>query len=113
MDMLAWSAWLRVHAVDPEWYPQVIMKQGYGRMNWENWSSWQRGDNRWQVTIIDTSGKKIDQIVGAVAKWVGAQVSANPALPLDPKDEMICSRKHEGYARLPHRRLEWPFRVGN
>lgn len=88
MEMLGWSAWLRVHSVDPEWYPQVITKQGYSLMQWDNWQGWQRGDKRWQVTIIDTSGKKIDQIVGAVTRWVsGVQASTNLVLPVDQRDE--------------------------
>jgi hypothetical protein len=87
MDMLSWSAWLRVHAVDPEWYPQVIRQQGYDLMNWENWQAWNTGDKRWQVAIIDTSGKKIPQIINLVSKWVDAQMSSNLVLNLDRRDE--------------------------
>ena len=39
MEMLTWSAWLRVHAKEPEWYPEVITKQGYSRMEWQNWQT--------------------------------------------------------------------------
>ena len=88
MEMLAWSAWLRVHVIDPQWYPGVIKEQGYNLMQWDNWQGWQRGDKRWKVTIIDTSAKKIEQIVGTVAKWVvGVQASSNLVLPLDRRDE--------------------------
>ena len=87
MELLSWSAWLRVHAGDPEWYPQFITRQGYKRMNWQNWQQWKSGDPRWQVKVIDTSGKKINQIVGAVAKWVDTQVSSDLVLNLDRKDE--------------------------
>ncbi len=87
MDTLSWSAWLRVHAVDPEWCPGEITTQGYDLMNWQNWQGWKRGDRRWQVTIIDTSGKKIDQIVAAVARWIEAELSKSLDFSLDPRDE--------------------------
>ena len=88
MEMLAWASWLRVHALNPEWYPQVITEQGYDLMRWENWRGWKSGDYRWQVTIIDTSGKEIDQIVGHVTKWIlGVQASTNLVIPLNRPDE--------------------------
>ena len=88
MDMLTWSSWLRVHAVNPEWHPHVITEQGYNLMHWENWRGWRFGDERWRVTVIDTSGKKIEQIVGLVTKWVlSAQASTNLVLPSSRQDE--------------------------
>jgi hypothetical protein len=75
METLTWAAWLRVHAVDPTWCPEVITENSYGSMHWQNWRGWQRGDRRWQQTIIDTSGKKIAQITSEVARWIEAQVS--------------------------------------
>ena len=88
MDMLTWSSWLRVHAVNPEWHPHVITEQGYNLMHWENWRGWRFGDERWRVTVIDTSGKKIEQIVGLVTKWVlSVQASTNLVLPSSRQDE--------------------------
>ena len=75
MNMLAWAAWLRVHAVDPGWCPEVIIENSYGSMRWDNWRGWLRGDPRWQQTIIDTSGKKIAQITAEVARWIESQVN--------------------------------------
>jgi len=76
MDILAWAAWLRVHAVDPGWCQYVIMNDSYPSMRWENWRDWQRGDPRWQQTVIDTGRKKIEQITADVARWIDAQVAA-------------------------------------
>ena len=88
MDMLTWASWLRVHAVNPEWHPHVITEQGYNLMQWENWRGWRFGDERWRVTVIDTSGKKIEQIVGLVTKWVlSVQASTNLVLPSSRQDE--------------------------
>ncbi len=87
MKILTWAAWLRIHALDPTWCPEVITEQGYDLMRW-HWLDWAPDDKRWQVTIIDTSGKKIKQIVGEFTKWMGSiQASKNLVLPLDQKDE--------------------------
>lgn len=93
MDILAWAAWLRVHAVDPTWCPEVITTDSYASMRWDNWSGWERGDPRWQQAIIDTGGKKIDQITTEVARWIEAQIRAkaqneNP-MPFEETDEML------------------------
>ena len=55
MDMLCWSAWLRVHAADPTWCPEVITNGGCSLMQWQRWSHWQKGDPRWRQPVIDTS----------------------------------------------------------
>jgi len=77
MEMLCWAAWLRVHAVDPSWCPEVIMEDSYDSMKWENWQGWERGDPRWHQPVVDTSGKKIDQITTEVVKWIEGEVSAS------------------------------------
>jgi hypothetical protein len=76
MQVLTQAAWLRVHAQDPTWCPEMITRDSYDLLQWDNWSGWERGDPRWQQTIIDTGGsKKIDQITSEVVKWVETQVS--------------------------------------
>lgn len=75
MNTLSWAAWLRVHAVDPTWCPEVITRDSYASMRWDNWSTWQRGDPRWQQSIIDTTGKKIAQITSEVIRWIETQVN--------------------------------------
>lgn len=77
MEMLSWAAWLRVHAVDPTWCPEVIMQDSYDLMNWDNWRGWSRGDPRWREPIIDTTGKKIDQITAAVARWIESEIQSS------------------------------------
>ncbi|MEX0943561.1 MAG: hypothetical protein WD002_13565 [Pseudomonadales bacterium] len=93
MDMLTWSAWLRVHAVDPTWCPEVITRNSYSSMKWENWLEWQRDDPRWQEEIIDTTGKKVEQITVQVVRWIEAQVKAKDqgtfTPPVPPSDEML------------------------
>ena len=43
-EMLCWAAWQRMHAVDPQWRPDVIREGGAAEMRWERWEGWQRGD---------------------------------------------------------------------
>ena len=86
MEILTWAAWLRVHAVDPTWCPGMITAGSYASMHWENWRGWQRGDPRWQQSVIDTGGKKIGQITTEVIRWIEAQINSKdmnelPAMP--------------------------------
>ena len=38
-DTLNWAAWLRVHAVDPQWRPDVITERGAPDFEWDRWST--------------------------------------------------------------------------
>ncbi len=66
-DTLCWAAWQRMHAVDPQWRPDVIQDGGDAEMHWHRWQNWQRGDARWQTFVIDTSFLTIDQVCSAVS----------------------------------------------
>ena len=44
-----------MHAVDPQWRPDVIRAAGAPGMAWERWSEWRRGDARWAVTTLDNT----------------------------------------------------------
>jgi hypothetical protein len=57
-----WAAWQRVHAVDPQWCPDVIRQERPGEMQWERWDSWKRGDPRWRVHVIDTTNLTVAQV---------------------------------------------------
>lgn len=69
-DMLSWAAWQRMHAVDPQWRPDVIRANGAPEMVWERWNTWTRDDDRWQVEIVDTTRLAIDQMVTQVVDWI-------------------------------------------
>lgn len=96
MDILAWAAWLRVHAEDPTWCPEVITDNSYDSMHWKHWRSWASDDPRWQQLVIETGGKKkVDQIVALVAKWIEQQVKRsyqNATLVTHPdQDDMLSA----------------------
>jgi len=70
MEMLCWAAWQRMHAVDPQWRPDVIQKGGDLAMQWDRWNSWQRGDPRWKVRVIDTTHLSVEEAAREIALWV-------------------------------------------
>jgi len=70
MEMLCWAAWQRMHAVDPQWRPDVIQNGGDPSMRWERWSAWQRGDPRWQVWTLDTTYLTVGEVAQKIADWV-------------------------------------------
>ena len=69
-DMLNWAAWQRMHAVDPQWRPDVIQNDGSLEMNWDRWSSWQKGDDRWNTWILDTTGLSIEEVAERITGWI-------------------------------------------
>ncbi len=69
-DMLSWAAWQRMHAVDPQWRPDVIQEGGAAEMHWQRWSDWQAGDARWQTWVLDTTGLSIASVGAQVASWI-------------------------------------------
>jgi hypothetical protein len=75
-DMLNWAAWQRLHAVDPQWRPDVIQRQSAAGMQWARWATWQRGDPRWQVWVLDTTLFSPEEVAERIASWVHTQQAA-------------------------------------
>lgn len=69
-EMLSWAAWQRMHAVDPQWRPDVIREGSAGEMNWERWNGWMRGDERWRVHVIDTTRLALSETVDHISAWI-------------------------------------------
>jgi hypothetical protein len=70
-DYLNWAAWMRRHAADPSWLPEVIVTDdALPEMRWDRWSEWQASDPRWRVRVIDTSRLAIEQVAATVAAWI-------------------------------------------
>jgi hypothetical protein len=72
-DMLNWAAWQRLHAVDPQWRPDVIQRESASDMQW---ARWQRGDPRWQVRVLDTTTFAPEEVAAQIASWVHQQRAA-------------------------------------
>jgi hypothetical protein len=80
-DTLSWSAWLRVHSVDPSWRSDVIQDGAWPALRWDRWAGWKRGDPRWSVTVVDTSALTLAEAAGEVARWVRAVRAGLPFVP--------------------------------
>lgn len=76
MQILCWAAYLRVHAVDPSWCPEVIQSSEPSIMRWERWTKRQRGDAVWRQEVIDTSRLTLEELAAEIAKWIRAKVGA-------------------------------------
>jgi hypothetical protein len=75
MQILCWAAFLRVHAVDPGWCPEVIQASEPSIMRWERWTKRQRGDAVWQQEVIDTSRLTLEKLAVEIAKWIWTKVN--------------------------------------
>ena len=73
MEMLCWAAWQRMHAIDPQWYQNVIRDDAAPEMHWERWENWQRGDPRWQAYVLDTTTLTIADVAEAILRWMNQE----------------------------------------
>lgn len=75
-DYLSWAEWMRRHAVDPRWMPEVIVTpEESSEMQWARWRDWEAGDPRWRVRVIDTSAMEIDEVVDGLVAWIDEERS--------------------------------------
>jgi hypothetical protein len=73
-DYLNWAAWMRRHAADPAWRPDVIRHEGTeAEMHWSRWSGWQVGDPRWRVRVIDTSALPVEAVAAELVEWIAEE----------------------------------------
>jgi hypothetical protein len=70
MHLLCWAAWLRVHAVDPTWAPEVIQDKSQPSMRWERWAKYRRGDPAWRQEIINTTTLSVEDTALAIQTWI-------------------------------------------
>jgi hypothetical protein len=68
----AWADWMRRHAADPAWRPDVIQHAATdSQMRWSRWSSWHADDPR--VHVIDTSLLPVDEVVSDLAQSIAEE----------------------------------------
>ena len=73
-DYLHWADWMRGHASDPTWEPDVIRQSSTERtLVWARWSRWQAGDPRWRVRVLDTSALPVDEVADELATWIAEE----------------------------------------
>ena len=69
-DTLCWAVFHRMHAHDPQWEQRVIVDKELPEFGWKRWTSWQKGDKRWDVKIIDTSDNEMQYTADLVQDWI-------------------------------------------
>ena len=67
---IGWARWHREHAADPQRRPEVITSGGWEQMSWTRWSDWTSGDQRWAVTVLDTTERTPEQSSADVRQWI-------------------------------------------
>ena len=68
---LGWAEWMRQHAADPTWQPEVIRVEAtMSEMRWERWSGWSADDPRWCVRVIDTSRLPVERVADELTRWI-------------------------------------------
>jgi hypothetical protein len=78
--VLNWAAWHRMHAWDPQWEPHVIDGNGPPTHDYERWKRWAQDDERWRVTVIDTTDASVAETADLVAAWLEAERLRIPQL---------------------------------
>jgi hypothetical protein len=73
MAMLCWSAWLRVHHIDPQFRQDVINTGKNPSMVWSRWAGWQRHHPHWRCYSIDTTHQTPRQVAEQVVDWISAE----------------------------------------
>lgn len=67
---LAWAEWMRRHADDPRWRPDVIREGAAEDLHWGRWSDWRRGDPRWRVHVVDTTTHPVEDVAMRLCAWI-------------------------------------------
>lgn len=75
------AAWMRRHAVDPSYLPEVVTNDCWAPMRWDRWVG--RGPGpEWAMTVIDTSTMPGEEVGRRVAGWcVDAVHGRTPVFP--------------------------------
>ncbi|HEX2915738.1 MAG TPA: hypothetical protein VH186_33560 [Chloroflexia bacterium] len=74
METLIWAGWLRMHAVDPQWWQDVIKMNSAPEMEWSRWDTWQRGDPRWEMWPLDITLLNLDETAEQLVKWINSSL---------------------------------------
>ncbi len=80
MDTLCWAVFHRMHAHDPQWEQRVIVDKDLPEFGWKRWTSWQKGDKRWDVKIIDTTKNEMEYTANLVQEWILGEKRKSQAL---------------------------------
>ena len=85
MDPLCWAVFHRMHAHDPQWEQRVVVDKELPDFGWKRWTNWQKGDERWDVKIIDTTENEMDYTANLVQDWILEEKQKSQALTPETK----------------------------
>jgi len=66
---LAFADWMRGHARDPSYMPEVLTTNAWEEMRWERWTSDEGCIGAWTIEVIDTSNLVVEQVATQVLGW--------------------------------------------
>jgi len=79
-DVLNWASWHRMHAWDPQWEQRVIKGNGPTNHSYDTWINWKQTDEKWQVSVIDTTIAEKEQVLDRMVARVKAEREKIPLL---------------------------------
>lgn len=74
---LAFAEWMRGHAYDPRFRPEVITTDAWEGMHWNRWLRWHASDPRWQFTSIDTTELEPSEVSHLLLQWCWNAINRN------------------------------------
>lgn len=70
----AFADWMRKHAADPGYRPEVIMQDAWEEMHWDRWVGRPEANELWDAHVIDTSARTPRETASLVASWIRSRL---------------------------------------
>ncbi len=74
-NMLNWSAWLRMHTLDPQWTPHVIQEDATHIMDFSRLSSLRSYEEFANIQVIDTTHLTLHEVAKRLVVWIKTGVT--------------------------------------
>ena len=68
-DHQAFASWMRAHAENPNHMTHVLSANGWEAMRWGRLRTLDPCDGGWEMHVLDTSGRTIDEVAHDVLAW--------------------------------------------
>lgn len=69
-NMLNWSAWLRIHTLDPQWTQHVIKDDSWDGLDFSTWDQNTTWPGNVTTKFMDTTSLNIKEVAEQVAAWI-------------------------------------------
>jgi hypothetical protein len=63
-----------MHATDPQW-ERAVVEDPAPDLRWDRWRSWQQGDPRWSIDVLDTTHLTPVEVARWLVDWTGRQLA--------------------------------------